>query len=70
MTQPGTDDSMRARIRGEFASDWHVDMDDLLLAVNWAKSVRQPGFDGRCDVNGDGSVNVIDLLFLADDWVK
>ena len=38
------------------------------LARHWNKSGCPPGCEDA-DINGDGSVNVTDLMYLADDWI-
>ena len=40
----------------------------LTLAAGWAKSAGEPGFDPLCDLDSDDSVDVVDLLMLAENW--
>ena len=36
------------------------------MAGGWGRVSGQPGFDVDSDLNNDGSINVVDLLILAD----
>lgn len=54
---------------GDVNADGHVNTLDLLaFAGTWDKRPGQPGYNARCDLDGNNTVNVVDLLILADDW--
>ena len=40
------------------------------LADAWGENLGETGYNAACDVNHDGSVDVIDLLMLARNWGK
>jgi alpha-tubulin suppressor-like RCC1 family protein len=52
---------------GDVDGDGHVDMVDLLYFADAFASVwGEAHYDGRCDLNSDKSIDVIDLLILVD----
>ena len=54
---------------GDFDSDGHVDVVDLLYLVDtWGKCTGDSGYDPRCDANGDECIDVVDLLYLVGNW--
>ena len=56
---------------GDVTGDKHVDAADLAaMAGSWGRSASQTGFESRCDLNHNGTVNVVDLLTLADSFGK
>jgi len=51
---------------GDRNGDGKVDCADLtIVKVAFGKSIGQPGYDPRADVNGDGVINIIDLATVA-----
>ena len=44
--------------------------DLLMLAAGWGRSQGELGYNLTCDLNNDGTVDIVDLLTLADDWGK
>ncbi len=54
------------RLTGDLNSDGAVDCTDLqIVRASFGKRVGDAGFDPRADVNGDGVVNVRDLLYVS-----
>lgn len=42
--------------------------DLLMLAASWGLRTSDAGFDPRCDLHNDAAINVVDLLYLANNW--
>jgi hypothetical protein len=56
---------------GDVNGDTHVNQQDLLLlAAAFGTSASQPAYSRTCDFNGDGAVDVVDLLYLLENWGK
>ncbi|AQT67397.1 GLUG domain protein [Anaerohalosphaera lusitana] len=55
---------------GDFACPDGVSFSDYaLLADTWLLSKGQPGFDGRCDLDANGTVGLPDLRVFAENWL-
>jgi hypothetical protein len=53
-------------IVGDVNGDGDVNCADLaIVRASFGKSVGQPGFDPRADLNADGIVNIIDLSTIS-----
>ena len=59
-------------LRGDLTSDTHVDFKDVAaLAVHWmAQDCTEPDWCAGSDFGNNGSVDISDLGFLANDWLK
>lgn len=56
-------------VTGDISGDGLVNVVDLLfLANSFGLSPGDSGYDPRCDFNGDDTVDMGDLLILADNW--
>jgi trimeric autotransporter adhesin len=54
------------RLTGDVNADGVVDCVDLnIVKASFGKRVGDPGFDPRADINGDGVVNIRDLLYVS-----
>jgi len=59
-------------VYGDITGNYCVNMADYnVISLNWMRSDCQEPFgcDGA-DLSGDGSVNIDDLVFLADNWLN
>ncbi len=60
-----------APVEGDANQDHIVDLDDyVILSRCWQASKTQSQYDGRADFNGDGLINLADLVLLAANWLK
>ncbi len=63
--------NVRVYLAGDATHNDVVDVSDLLaVAAAYASSVGDPRYNPACDFNGDGLVDVADLLLLANNWGK
>jgi hypothetical protein len=54
---------------GDINNDGHVNtLDLLLLAAAFGSVTGDPNYSPACDLDHNGSVDVVDLLYLADNW--
>jgi hypothetical protein len=58
-------------LEGDGVSNNVVDVFDLSLFTSaFGKNIGDPGFDSRVDFNNDGTINILDLSLLANNFSK
>ncbi len=56
-------------IHGLFNDDMKVGFDDyFLFADHYGSTSKQPGYDARFDLDGDGQVGLSDFFLFADSF--
>jgi hypothetical protein len=56
-------------LAGDANDDGHVNVTDLLLLVaSWAAGVGDANYNPACDFDGNGLVDISDLLVVANNW--
>lgn len=54
---------------GDLDGDKDVDVDDIQAVANrWRQRSGDPGWEARFDVNGDGVINIVDIMKVAAHW--
>ncbi len=53
----------------DFVAPSSVGVEDIqVLVAHWRQRAGEPGWDGRFDLDGDGDVDIVDIMQVATRW--